>query len=73
MYLRTGLLQELGSNKDQVPTRFGLPQGLGSLQDCPPSKVRHMYLRIVLLQELGSDKDKPRQGLGSLKDWVLIS
>ena len=51
-------LQELGSNKYQVPTRILLPQGFGSLQDWPPSKVRHVDLRIGLLQELGSEKDQ---------------
>ena len=67
MYLRIGLLQELGSDKDQVSTRIGVPQGLGSLQDWPPQK----YLRIELLQELGCFKDLAQIRSGLKKDWAL--
>ena len=57
--------------KDQVPTRIGLPPGLGSLKDGAPSEVRHMYLRIGHLQELGSDKDEVPIRIGSLQSKAL--
>ena len=57
--------------KDQVPTRIGLPPGLGSLKDGAPLEVRHMYLRIGHLQELGSDKDEVPIRIGSLQSKAL--